>query len=382
MLESPTLSGPLRPHLEATADEMVREISGLVHEYDRPPASPYAQRMRWAIRETVRVFVDAMDNPEVDWRHLTEIYGYIGAYEARKGRTLDGLQTAIRVSGQVACRRFIRDARRLDWSLQTLGQITESLFVFLERIAGAAARGYADAHELLATERERYRWRLRDLLIADPGPAREAVVDLARPANWAVPQTIAIVAFRPPPDSGGPVLPPTVLADWHGAQPYLIVPDPDGPGRDRLIGRLLADCPRALGPTVSLTQGHVSLRWARRTLELVEHGSIADAGPVAALDHLPALAASMCEELISLALPLRLGPLMELPENRRTPLVETLLAYIESRDNAVAAADRLHVHCQTVRYRMHRLEALLGDIIYDPMRRSELLLLLHAAVRR
>jgi hypothetical protein len=376
------LSGPLRPYLEDAADEMVREIGGLVAEYDRPPASRYAQRMRWAVRETVRVFVEGIGSPDVDWRHLTEIYTYIGAYEARKGRGLDGLQTAIRVSGQVACRRFIRDARRLGWSLQTLGQITESLFVFLERIAGAAAQGYSDAQERLATERERYRWRLRDLLIADPPASREAIAELARPANWPVPQTIAVVAFRPPPGPAGPVLPPTVLADWHGTRPYVVVPDPDGPGQDRLVTSLFVNCATAIGPTVPLTQGHLSLRWALRTLELVQHGAIAADGPVASLDHLPTLATSMCAELIELALPIRLGPLMALPDHRRIPLTRTLMAYIESRDNAVAAADRLQVHCQTVRYRMHRLESLLGDVIYDPARRAELMLLLHAAARR
>src|SRR5581483_9479773 len=149
----------------------------------------------------------------------------------------------------------------------------------------------------------------------------------------------------------------------------------------RLIGSLLSGCPAAIGPTVPLTRGAVSLRWARRTLELVERGVIPAEGPVASLDHVPDLAAGMCEELLELALPARLGPLMKLPEQRRRPLAETLLAYAESRDNAVAAADRLLVHCQTVRYRMHRLETLLGDLIYDPSRRVELLLMLHAATR-
>jgi hypothetical protein len=369
---------PLRPHLEAAAQEMVREIRGLVPEYDRPPASRYAKQMRWAVRETVRMFVDAMTDPDVDWSHLTGIYASIGAYEARKGRNLNGLQTAIRVSGQVACRRFIRDAQRLDWSLRTLGQITESLFVFQERIAGAAAQGYADAHERLATERERFRWRLRDLLIAEPPGSREAIVELARSADWPVPQTIAVVAVEA--RRVAPVLPPTMLADWHCSSPYVIVPGPDGHGQSRLIDSL--GYPSAVGPWVPVDMGAVSRRWARRTLMLVDQGMIAAERPVRCLDHLPDLAASRSGELLRLALPARLGPLMALPEHRRRPLIETLLAYVECRDNAVAAADRLLVHCQTVRYRMRRLETLLGDVIYDPDRRVELVILLYAATRR
>ncbi|HEX2315551.1 MAG TPA: helix-turn-helix domain-containing protein [Thermomonospora sp.] len=375
------LAGPLRPHVQAAAEEMVREIQGLVPEYARPEDSKYGQRMRWAVRETVRHFVDAMGRADPDWDDLIEIYTGIGAYEARNGRSLDGLQTAIRVSGQVACRRFIKDARRLDWSLHTLGQITESLFVFLEKIAGAAAQGYAAAQAQVVTERERSRWRLRDLLIIDPPASREAVAELARSARWEPPRTIALVAVRPPMGHPPPVMPPSILADWHGAQPYLVVPDPDGPGQDRLVASLVRECAAAIGPTVPLNRGALSLRWARHALTLVERGVIAEKGPVRCLDHIPTLVSAMSEELINVALDERLAPLMELPPHRREPLALTLLTYMENRDNAVAAAERLLVHEQTVRYRIRRLEEMFGDALSDPDRRIEMLILLHTWVR-
>ncbi|GAA2429621.1 PucR family transcriptional regulator [Actinomadura vinacea] len=375
------LARPLQPYLEAAAAEMVAEIQGLVPEYARPADSKYGRRMRWTVEQTVRHFVDAMGEPGADWDELTDIYLGIGAYEARSGRSLDGLQTAIRVCGQVACRRFIKDARRLDWSLTVLGQIIESLFVFLEKLAGAAAQGYADAQRRLATERERHRWRLRDLLVVEPPASLEAVRELARPAGWDPPRTLALVALGPAMDDQVPVTPPTVLADWHGPAPYLIVPDPDGPGRERMLAGLVRGRPAAVGPTVPLNKGAVSLRWARRTLDLVVRGAIPEKAPVDWIDHVATLVASMSEELIDLAVGVRFGPLMELPRHRREPLVGTLLAYMESRDNAVAAAERLVVHEQTVRYRIRRLEQLLGDTLYDPDRRIELLLLLHTWVR-
>jgi hypothetical protein len=375
------LAAPLRPHLEAAAEEMVREIQALVPEYARPMESSYGRRMKWAVQETVRHFVDGMGRPDFDWSELTEIYAGIGAHEAGNGRNLDGLQTAIRVSGQVACRRFIKDARRLDWPLDLLGQITESLFVFLERLAGAAAQGYAAAQEQVVTERERSRWRLRDLLVVDPPASREAIADLARSARWQPPRTIGLVAVRPPLGHPPPVMPPSILADWHGPAPYLVVPDPDGPGQDRVVASLVRDCAAAVGPTVPLTRGALSLRWARQALALVERGVIRDKGPVRCLDHIPTLVAAMSEELIDVALGERLAPLMELPPHRREPLARTLLTYMENRDNAVAAAERLLVHEQTVRYRIRRLEEMFGDALSDPGRRIELLLLLHAWVR-
>ncbi|MGW5410159.1 PucR family transcriptional regulator [Actinomadura geliboluensis] len=377
------VASPMLPHLEAAAVEMVEEIQGLVPEYARPPESRYGRRMRWAVEETVRQFVDAIGRPGMEWEKVTGIFEEIGAYEARKGRSLDGLQTAIRVSGQVACRRFIKDARRLDWSLDTLGQITESLFVFLERIAGAAGQGYARAQGELAGERERFRRRLRDLLVMDPPASAEAIEEVARSAGWPVPRTLAAVAVAVRPDADGavPVLPPPFLADWDAAEPYLICPDPDGPGRDRMPAALKGTLSAAIGPAVPPARAAMSLRWARRGLALVERGVLPGKEPLRCLDHLPSLVAAQSEELLDLALDGRLAPLMELPPHRRDALSRTLLTYMECRDNAVAAAERLLVHEQTVRYRIRRLEETLGGVMLDPDRRIELLLLLHHLVR-
>ncbi|MFG1857206.1 PucR family transcriptional regulator [Actinomadura geliboluensis] len=377
------VASPMLPHLEAAAAEMVEEIQGLVPEYARPPESRYGRRMRWAVEETVRQFVDAIGRPGMEWEKVTGIFEEIGAYEARKGRSLDGLQTAIRVSGQVACRRFIKDARRLDWSLDTLGQITESLFVFLERIAGAAGQGYARAQGELAGERERFRRRLRDLLVMDPPASAEAIEEVARSAGWPVPRTLAAVAVAVRPDADGavPVLPPPFLADWDAAEPYLICPDPDGPGRDRMLAALKGTLSAAIGPAVPPARAAMSLRWARRGLALVERGVLPGKEPLRCLDHLPSLVAAQSEELLDLALDGRLAPLMELPPHRRDALSRTLLTYMECRDNAVAAAERLLVHEQTVRYRIRRLEETLGGVMLDPDRRIELLLLLHHLVR-
>ncbi|WP_395109933.1 PucR family transcriptional regulator [Actinomadura sp. SCN-SB] len=374
---SPDIALALRPHLESAAAEMVREIQALVPEYARPEESRYGQRMRWVVEQTVGAFIEAIGRPETSWDEVAEIFAEIGAYEARKGRGLEGLQTSIRVCGQVACRRFIQDARRLAWNLDTLGHITESLFVFLERIAAAAGRGHAAARQVMATERERARSRLRDLLIMEPHASRDAITDLARTAGWDVPRSLAAVAVRRPDDQPVPILPPEVLAHWHCAEPYLIVPDPDGPGRDHLVDSLVGDSSAAVGPTAGITEAGMSLRWARRTLALVERGVLPAKGTVRCLDHVPILAGVMSEELLGVAMRERLAPLLDLPPQRRDPLVRTLLVYMENRDNAVAAAERLVVHEQTVRYRIRRLEQLLGPLPCDPEHRLEVMFLLH-----
>ncbi|HEY8581292.1 MAG TPA: helix-turn-helix domain-containing protein, partial [Capillimicrobium sp.] len=62
----------------------------------------------------------------------------------------------------------------------------------------------------------------------------------------------------------------------------------------------------------------------------------------------------------------------------RDRLAETLRAWLELQGSAPAVAARLHVHPQTVRYRLARLREELGDALDDPAARFELLLALRA----
>ena len=51
---------------------------------------------------------------------------------------------------------------------------------------------------------------------------------------------------------------------------------------------------------------------------------------------------------------------------QRERLETTLLAWLDTRGGVSEVAAMLDVHPQTVRYRMHQVEALLGDRLTDP----------------
>jgi DNA-binding PucR family transcriptional regulator len=53
-------------------------------------------------------------------------------------------------------------------------------------------------------------------------------------------------------------------------------------------------------------------------------------------------------------------------------MTETLKAYLDHRGNAPAMAEALHVHPQTVRYRLKKLRDLFGPALDDPEARFEL----------
>jgi hypothetical protein len=373
----------LRPHVDSVVDEVVREIRRHVPEYAQPPDSDYGRRLRRNISETVGQFVDSVGGTVADSTVLTEFYSRLGAHEARSGRSLDSLQAAMRLSSQIACRRFIEQAYRLGWPSETLALLTDSLFLMLGKAVNAAAEGYAAAQGELATARERHRNRLRDLLVADPPTSREALISLARAADWEPAHTIGVVALRPAAGTAPRVVSPVILADWDGPAPYLVVPDPDGPGRDRLLSALFHEHPGVIGPTVPLNEGAVSLRWARQAAELMERGVLPHTGVVRCVEHLTLLAASQCEDLVDAAVARRLRPLLGLSPGRRDSLAATLLAYLTCGENAVITGERLHIHPQTVRYRIRTIQELYGDGggIADPDGRLDLMLALSFYLR-
>lgn len=57
---------------------------------------------------------------------------------------------------------------------------------------------------------------------------------------------------------------------------------------------------------------------------------------------------------------------------------ETLLAWLPDGSNVPDTAARLHVHPQTVRYRLRQLEQLFGDALHTPDTGLALLLALQA----
>jgi DNA-binding PucR family transcriptional regulator len=74
----------------------------------------------------------------------------------------------------------------------------------------------------------------------------------------------------------------------------------------------------------------------------------------------------------------RLAPEIGLPDHDRERLLETLEAWLAHQRHTPGVAAALHVHPQTVRYRLGKLRELLGEALDDPDARLELELALRA----
>src|SRR6185312_2126022 len=134
----------------------------------------------------------------------------------------------------------------------------------------------------------------------------------------------------------------------------------------------------ALGPPVAWGDAALSLARARAVLELSADGAAPDHGLLDAADHTTALLLRSDRRLAQELARTRLAPLASLTAGPRARLTATLAAWLAAQGRLQLVAERLHVHPQTVRYRLARLRELFGEALDDPQRRFELELALRA----
>ena len=372
---APAIAAAIRDRLEVIAAEMVEEVQRRIPEYARTGDPAYPRTVQAGVAVALARFVDKLERPAGADGRWREMFAAIGAGELREGRSLDSLQAAIRLCARLGC-RWLMDLAAADGApLATVGSLTEVVFGYLDEVADAAAEGYARA-QAAAGGRDGPRRYLVELLLAGSPVAVEAA---ARRAGWPVPARIAVVALRVDPQPR-PVLAPSILAAFDRAEPCLVVPDPDGPGQRGILHGQLVGLDAAVGPPVPVDRAADSLRWARQALALAARGALPGPGPVWCADHLATLAAFQDEDLLAVLVERRLGPLAGLRPGQREPLTATLLAWLQLDRSAREVAARLHVHPQTVRYRLRQLDRLFGPALRDPALRFEFELALRAAL--
>jgi hypothetical protein len=379
----PELAELLRAQLAAVADQVEEEVRRQVPEYARPVDGTYGRNLRAGVVQALTLFVDHIADPRDDGGAIAATYYELGRGEALEGRSLDELQSALRVGGLHAWRLMGQTAEELGLDSTVVAALGELAFRTVHEVAEAAAAGYAEAQLRNSDELERRRRRLLDLLLEDGPVALEAVQDLAHGARWPVPRTVAVVALAAASDrreEDRPLATAGALVDMESRPPRMLVPDPDGSGRfgGRAFALALRGRPAAIGPTVAVTEAAQSLRLATRALGLMGRGVLPRQGVVRCADHLSTLLLYGDEPLLERLQARVLAPLDTVSAGQRDRLAETLLAWLLSGSNVPDVATRLHIHPQTVRYRLRQLEKLFGDALHDPETRLDLILALRA----
>ncbi len=357
--------------------EIRREYPGLVllpDESGEPKALV-------AIRHALELFVEQMTTGSDRPRALPELFRDFGRGEVSQGRSLDSLQGIYRLGVRLSWRRMAEVGQQVDIPPSAMYELAESAFEYLDVMVAQSVRGYAEAVARRAGERLRLQRLLVDLLLTEHRTDPTALLaDRAADLGWQLPGRVAVaVLLRPAQEAVAPAVGDEMLLDMEGAQPRLVVPDPDAPGRAELLDRAVTGWSGAIGPSVPLAEAVTSLRWAEAAVGMIEQGLLPRGRLLHCGEHVEALVLLPAGELIDDLARRRLAQLDETggPAHAQR-LAETLLAWLETRGGAPEVAARLGVHPQTVRYRLRQLRELWGDDLDDPDRRFELELALRA----
>lgn len=365
----------LRPELPGLADEIVAAIRQGVPDYARPLEGPFGQALRVGVDEALSQFVELVERPEGERGPGREVYVDLGRGEMRAGRSLDALLAAYRLGARVAWRRLAAAGEAARLEPATLYLLAESIFAYIDELSGESIEGYAMEQAAAAGELQRQRRRLAALVIQDPPADTAAVEAAAAAAGWPLPARLAAVfATGQEPDRLGTRLGADAIAANLPPGACALVGDPDAPGRRAQLATALAGRSAALGPTVPWRRAAVSAARARAVLALAAEGALdpPPTGLVVAEDHSLELLLNADRALARDLAATALAPLQAETDASRERLAATLREWLRHRGRTEQVAAALHVHPQTVRYRMGRLRDLFGAALEAPDRRFEL----------
>ena len=370
-LLSPAVARVIEPEMPPLRDDILGSIALEVPEYRRPLEGGFGRGIRLGVDEALRQFVDLVADPDRDRGRSREVYRALGRGEMHEGRSLDSLQAAYRVGARVAWRRLADAGLRAELAPEVLCSLADAIFAYIDELAADSVEGYLEAQQAAAGQRERSR-RLLLTTLLDERFDDDILVDVAAAADWEVPRDVALLACEPEDlEAVTRRLPVDALTGGFDELGCVVVRDPSGPGRRRELEAALEGHRAALGPPVPTAEARSSWLRARTGLAAIRAGVLPDR-LCAADEHLTAIAFFEARAPFRELAAKRLQPLDALTPAARDRMTSTLKAYLDHRGNAPAMAEALHVHPQTVRYRLRKLRDLFGPALEDPEARFEL----------
>jgi hypothetical protein len=373
----PELAAVLLPELAGLADEILVALRANIPEYHRPMQGVFGSTVRNAIEEALRQFVDQMGHPPTRpaaapaARPGRSVYVELGRGELRAGRRLDALQAAYRLGARISWRRLAGVARGAGVDPDQLSLLAESIFAYIDELSAESVEGYAREQAAHASERQGRRQHLVRLLVEGAPP--DELEQAAATASWKLPRTLAVLAcdYFDAERLAARVGEGAIAVPLDGCC-CMLLPDPDAPGRRTALATALRRTTGAIGPSVPPAQAARSFARARACLRLQAAGLLPVGGLVVADERLVTLVLHRDPELVDELASRCLAPLDDLTPAAAERLLATLAQWLRSQGSVPDVAAALHVHPQTVRYRLARLRERFGDALDDPDARFEL----------
>jgi hypothetical protein len=361
----------LRPHAGAVADAVLGAVVAEVGPFKEWLEG--SRNLREGVEQGLAGFLEQLEAGDDGLLPRREVYFDFGRGELRAGRSIDAVLTAYRVAAQATWRSLAEIGQAAGLAPEVLYGIAERIFAHMDRMSAATMEGFAYERSVREHELRDRRKRLVELVLREPPCALAELEREARAVGWRVAPQLAVVAFRDERVTRlAARLPPDTLVARVGTTGYAVVPDPDAPGRRAGIAQALQGVRCALGPAVAPADAGSSARLARLALDLPGTGLVVvDERRV---ELLLVQDDALTDELVAGAF----APLERLGPGQRARFEETLAAWLRHQGEVRLIALDLHVHAQTVRYRVGRLRELLGDRLDSADGRLELELALRA----
>lgn len=378
------LSGLLPIVAEHTVAGIVAEVPSYAGGFTGEMAANIEGAVQLALAGFLRLAsATSAGDPSTPMRPVLDGAYALGKGEARAGRSMDALLAAYRVGARIAWRELSAATVDAGVDAGTMARFAELVFAYIDGLSASSVAGHAEELATAGRVRERRRERLAGALIA--GRDEDALTVLAERAEWPIPQTLTAVVL--PADRltgvltqlGGTCLraaedlPELDLSEMA----VLLVCDAHGPGRRHLM-RTLQGRAAYVGPARSWAT--VASSYARslsaHRLNLQEAQANSQVEPLDTDEHLAALVLNADAEALADLRTRALAPLADQTPATAERLAETLRSWLLHQGRRDDVAAELHVHAQTVRYRMGQIRELFGDRLNDPATVRDLVLAL------
>ncbi|MGN6412661.1 PucR family transcriptional regulator [Flexivirga sp.] len=372
----------LKGSLPDLVEEIVSRIPQEVPEYSRPLEGDFGTAVRQGVEIALgRLFIDLPGRDEPALMPATRsVYRQIGVGEARTGRSLEALLSAYRLGARVTFRAVSAIADRVGLEPRLMLPLGESIFVYIDEISAASIEGFTEEQSRQLGERDRRRESLLRRLLAGKLPEVEAR-RLAGRAGWTIPARL--VALIVPSEHGEGLraaLGDDALISGRTGEVVILLRAPETAADREALTAMLRGRPAWVGPARTWERAEESYR-AATVAATIPALAQDDAGVRWVDDHLTAIALQ-ADPLVMADLAARcLEPMAQLRPEQRERLAETLLVWLKHRGERGRIAEELHVHPQTVGYRLSQLRDVFADDLDDPDRRFELELVLRAGHR-
>jgi hypothetical protein len=386
-LLDPAVVATLRAQLPAAADLALAAVTDEVPEYARTLrgdiASDIARAIAAALDTFLRLLAPDPQDPGAAPLDAARRGAYeLGRGEARAERTADALLAAYRIGARASWREMSATAVEQGTPAPVIARFAELVFAYIDELSAASVAGHAD--EVAASWRRQQQRRdlLGRTLLA--GAPTATLVELADQAAWPLPDTLTAVlipaarvhdtlphleatTLHVPADAAG--VDATVVGSGgrtdagEGLEATSVLLVADVVRTRAYLRRVLDGRGAVIGPVRPWTRAGESLQVAIRARRLLGH----DAGELLdATDHLADLVVGADPASLQDLRDEVLAPLQELSPAAADRLRETLRAWLLHLGRRSEVADALHVHPQTVRYRMNQVRDLYGDRLDDP----------------